>query len=157
MYVFLIHMNIHVWACVFLLCKNFRILKRRFFYIYNVANFMPVFMSKNIHNILTIYLFFSALQKPCQMFIHKCIKLHEKTLDKLKNSWNWRFSPVFALFFSTKTRENIEISTFIHNLRIFMHKINHITIWQEIDIYWQMAIFQCLQAFLTLKIADLSV
>lgn len=45
------------------------------------------------------------------------------------------FSPFFALFFNVKTRENIEISTFIHDLRIFMHKINHITIWQEIDIY----------------------
>ena len=77
----------------------------------------------------------TCMQKPCQHFIHKCIKLHKKTLDKLKNAGNRRFSPVFALFFILKTRENVEISTFIHDLRIFMHKIRHTGVWFKIDIY----------------------
>ena len=89
---------------VFLLVQFFITLLREsyLFYIYNVANFVPVFMSKNIHNFLTIYLFCSALQKPCQPFIHFCIKLHEKTLDKLKNSWSWRFFACFRLIFQYK-------------------------------------------------------
>ena len=86
--------------------------------------------------------------------MHKCIKLHEKTLDKLKNRLYRRF---FACFSLTENPETVEISTLYTVLRIIMHVFRYITIWLKIDIYWQMAIFQRFQAFWRRKIDVLSV